>query len=180
MAITTRPKEDQNFWNFLLSLVFALLFALSAREIYLTRGGYPIAVSFFDAVLIALAIFRLTRLVVYDKITRFAREWFVQKREITRGDGVVMIEMQPHPRGLRRTIGDLLGCPWCIGVWAALLVVFCYFEYPWAWYVIFVLAVAGIGSALQITANLIGWSAERSKLSAHAMHKESETQEEKC
>ena len=55
---------------------------------------------------------------------------------------------------------DLLHCPWCIGVWSALIVVFCYFVFPWAWSVIFFLALAGAGSLLQVIANGIGWRAE--------------------
>jgi energy-converting hydrogenase Eha subunit G len=64
---------------------------------------------------------------------------------------------------VRRTLADLFGCPWCFGTWAALVVVFFYFLTPYAWFAIAVLAVAGIGSLIQLAANLIGHSAELKK-----------------
>jgi hypothetical protein len=66
--------------------------------------------------------------------------------------------------GLGHTIHDLLGCPWCIGFWSALVLVVAYFTQPWAWTVIFFLAVAGVGSLVQLYANQVGWRAENLKL----------------
>ena len=163
MESQLRPKEDQNIWNALLSALFAVLLGLSIWYVYTTHGVFPSAISLFDALLISLATFRITRLVVYDKITRFFREWFVQKKEINR-EGLLFIELTPYKNGILRSIHDLLQCPWCIGVWVALVVVFCYSEFPWTWYVVFVLAVAGVGSLMQIIANFIGWKAELAKL----------------
>ncbi len=158
-----RPKEDQNFWDFLFSTVFAILLGLSAAQVYFTRGSWPSSIPLFDALILALATFRLVRLFSYDKVTRFCRECFVDKKEIEI-NGERFIELTPLPRGARRTLHELLECPWCLGVWMALLVTYLYFEYPAAWYVLLVLAVAGVGSLVQITANLLGWRAELDKL----------------
>ena len=121
----------------------------------------------FDALLMAFATFRITRLVVYDKITRWFRELFV-KRRVYEKDGSSWVEIIPYGRGFRHTIYDLLQCPWCIGIWSALIVVFFYFVFPWAWSVIFFLALAGAGTLLQLWANSLGWHAENLKLDAHA------------
>ena len=129
----------------------------------LIRGGFLVSVPPFDALLMALATFRITRLIVYDKITRWFRELFADSREFTEG-GVTYVEIKPFSSGFRHTIHDLLECPWCIGIWSALVVVFFYFIYPWAWSVIFFLALAGAGSLIQIWANGIGWKAENLKL----------------
>ena len=129
------------------------------------HGTFPHAIPLFDAFLLALASFRLTRLFVYDKIMRWFRELFVSKREFTK-DGVTWVEMLPAG-GILRTGHDLLGCPWCIGFWSALVVTFLYFTFSWAWIVILFLAVAGAGSAMTITANAVGWTAENLKLDAH-------------
>jgi hypothetical protein len=43
---------------------------------------------------------------------------------------------------------------------------FFYFIYPWAWSIIFFLALAGVGSLIQVWANSIGWQAENRKLRA--------------
>ncbi len=123
------------------------------------RGGYLISVPPFDAVMMAFAAFRITRLIVYDKIARWFRELFADTREFEK-DGVTWIEIKPYGSGFRHTVHDLLQCPWCIGVWSALVVVFCYFVFNWAWSVIFFLALAGAGSLLQVIANAIGWKAE--------------------
>ena len=142
------PHKEQNFWNFIFSLFFLAALAGAAWYMKEARGGYLVSVPPFDAFIIALATFRITRLIVYDKITRWFRDLFAG------GWG---------PLG---AIADLLQCPWCIGVWSSLIVIFCYFIFNWAWFVIFFLAMAGAGSLLQVVANIVGWKAEILKLDA--------------
>ncbi len=162
---THRPKEDQNWWNFLASLLFVVALVGVLWWFWSTYHAFPQSVPLFDAVLMAFAAFRITRLVVYDKIARWFRELFADVREFEKG-GVVYVEIRPYGTGLRHTIYDLLQCPWCIGFWSALIIAFSYFVFPWAWFMIFFLALAGAGSMLQITANTIGWYAENLKLEA--------------
>ena len=101
-----------------------------------------------DFVLMTLAIMRLTRLFTYDAITQFVRDWFAGA----------------DPRSLRGSLGTLINCPWCTGLWFALVVVFFYFATPAiAWYAILMLALAAAGSFLQLIANYVGWSAEERK-----------------
>lgn len=161
-----RPLEDQNFWNMLASVFFAGLIVIALWIVWVVRGGsFPTSISTFDALMITLAAFRMTRLMVYDKITRFFREWFVDTH-VEEVDGKQMVALTPVLHGVRGTIHDLLGCPWCIGIWSALIVTFCYFVFSWAWIVIFILAIAGASSFLQLTTNLIGWKAELAKIEA--------------
>lgn len=121
----------QNGWNFIFSLFF--LGVLGAALYYIGQvRGYPTAVPPFDVLLMALAAFRITRLLVHDKIA----QWF---RDLFKGDG-----------GFAATVRDLLACPWCVGFWAALVVAFAYFVYPWAWVVILFLAIAALGSMAQV------------------------------
>ena|SRR3990167_5682904 len=165
-----RVKEDQNYWNFVFSVFFIVVLVGSLFFMRSMRGGYPMAVPPFDAFLMALATFRITRLIVYDKITRWFRELFADTREFSStlgtGEEVIMVEVRPYGSGLRHTIYDLLQCPWCIGIWSALIVVVCYFVFPWSWTVIFFLALAGAGSLFQVVANAVGWHAENLKLDA--------------
>jgi hypothetical protein len=158
---TIRVKEDQNFWNFVFSTFFIVVLILATVVVHQAKG-YPIAVPWFDAIMMAFATLRITRLVVYDKIARWFRELFVCRRVYIE-DGVEVVEITPRKSGFMRTISDLLACPWCIGVWAALIVAFCYFMFPWAWFIEFFLALAGAGSVLQVAANGIGWRAEHLK-----------------
>ena len=155
----TRPKEDQNFWNFIFSLFFFAALVAAMWEVWGETGSFPHSVPVFDAILMAFAAFRITRLIVYDKIARWFRELFAQRR-VYNEDGVTYVEVKAWGRGFRHTIYELLRCPWCIGFWSALIIAFCYFMFPWAWFVIFFLALAGAGSLLQVIANGIGWRAE--------------------
>jgi membrane protein YdbS with pleckstrin-like domain len=145
----THSKRGENFWNFIFSVFFIFVLVAALWYMKSVRGFYLGSVPPFDALLLALASFRVTRLVVYDKISR----WF---RDLFDGSGY----------GLRHTLHDLLNCPWCIGFWSALILVVLYFTQVWAWSVIFFLAVAGVGSLVQLYANSIGWRAENLKLDA--------------
>jgi TRAP-type C4-dicarboxylate transport system permease small subunit len=162
---TKRQKEDQNLWNFIFSLFFLAVFVWAMWEIWGETGTFPHAISLFDVTLMAFAAFRITRLMVYDKITRWFRELFADVREYEE-HGVTWVEVRPWGSGFRHTIYDLLGCPWCIGFWSSLIIVFCYYMFPWAWVVLLFLAVAGAGSLLQLIANAVGWRAENLKLDA--------------
>lgn len=138
-----------HFWYFILSLFFAFLVAVSV--VMLSDAGrifYTVPVR--DLILIALAIFRLVRLFTYDHITKFIRDWFTGAK----------------PDTLRYTIGELLNCPWCIGLWFSWMVVTFYFSTVYSWPVILILSLAALASVFQITSNWIGWSAEVKKLQA--------------
>ena len=165
-----RPKEDQNKWNFLFSAFFLAVLIGVLWTMKVVRGEFPLSVAPFDAILMTFATFRITRLIVYDKITRWFRELFVLRHEYEK-DGRTWVEITPLGRGSRHTIYNLLECPWCIGFWSALAVVFFYYMYPWAWAVILFLALAGAGSLLQIVANALGWRAENYKLDAFSKEK---------
>lgn len=164
-GMSARPKEDQNSWNVAFSVFFIAVLAASVWAVHAVRGGYPVAVPFIDLVLMAFATLRVTRLVVYDKIARWFRELFARRREFDR-DGVTYVEIVPYESGMRHTLWDLVQCPWCIGIWSALIVTVSYFMFPWAWLVIVFLALAGASSLLQVAANGMGWWAENLKAEA--------------
>ncbi|HEY4510964.1 MAG TPA: DUF1360 domain-containing protein [Candidatus Paceibacterota bacterium] len=166
MVARIEEKNDQHFWNFLFSILFALLLVLSIRYVMsaglLPQGGIPL----FDVLLMSLAIFRVTRLVVYDRITAFLRDIFLRSRTVRDAEGREVVERVSYINGPLRTIHDLLDCPWCVGVWVALATLFSYLVFSFAWYVIFLLAIAGAGSFLQVFSNMIGWKAELLKREA--------------
>jgi len=167
--INRRPKDNQNSWNFFFSVFF--LSVLIGTLVFLDRNNaLPHRVPVFDAILMAFAAFRITRLVVYDKIMRWFRELFMDKR-LVQNNGGELIETYTTGFGIRTTINDLLQCPWCISFWSSLLISFSYFYFDWAWFVIFFLALAGAGSLLQLIANSIGWRAENLKLDSLSKEK---------
>lgn len=112
-----------------------------------------------DYILIILASMRVVRLVIYDKIFAFFREQFY---DVVEQKGKVLL-VKPVG-GPRRTLVDLLTCPWCFGIWATAMVAFFYMLTPYAMYPILILALSSVVTFLQILSNLIGWKSERAKL----------------
>jgi hypothetical protein len=146
-----------HFWNLLLTVFFAGMVSYGIWYLVMT-GGFARNVALGDFFLMALAVWRLTRLFTYDAIMKFVRDWFVGAK----------------PSSLRGTLHTLINCPWCTGLWFAFFVVFFYFATPYAWPVILILAVAAVGSFFQILSNFVGWSAELRK--AHALAAQNEAQ----
>ena len=134
-------------WNIFFSLFFLVLIALSFA--WLAGEGRLVAdMPFLHILLLSLATFRLTRLFSYDHITAFLRDWLARYGEHT----------------FLGTAGALLRCPWCTGVWFAFLAYVGYAAMPaLVLPLALILAIAAIGSTLQIYANLIGWKAEAKK-----------------
>ncbi len=135
-----------NLWYLVLS-VFYIVLAVTGYNWLISENRLAAFIPLTDFILMALAIMRLTRLFTYDAITAFVRDWFAGA----------------DPLSLRGALGTLVNCPWCTGLWFSLVVVFCYFVAPIAWYAILVLALSSLASFFQILANLIGWSAEAKK-----------------
>ena len=158
--------NDQNFWNIVFSILFLAVCVGLIKILIIVHGSIPTAISPFDLSLIILATFRITRLFVYDKITRFLRDFFFHANEEYTEQGVTYFTKKERTNGPLRTVYELLTCPWCFSVWSAIVVVFFYFLTPYAWLPILILAVSGVASLLQITANMIGWSAENGKIRA--------------
>lgn len=135
-----------HFWNLAFSLFFLVL-VLSASSWLVATGKALTGITVGNFILMALAIFRLVRLFTYDHITAFFRDWFMG-----------------HPENsFMGTVGALLHCPWCTGLWFSFLVVFLVYATPIAWPVVLILALAAIASFIQIVTNWIGWSAEGKK-----------------
>ncbi len=79
------------------------------------RRGLPTP-TFADGALLAVAAFKLSRLVTKDKVTGFVRAPFTEFVE--EGDGSEVNE-SPRGDGLRYAIGELLTCPFCFTQWSA-------------------------------------------------------------
>jgi len=133
-------------WNIAFGFFFLAVVLIGADWLFKT-GRFSPYIPLGDFLLIALATFRLTRLVCYDIITAFLRDWLASFEKGT----------------FFGTLGALVGCPWCAALWFAFFVTFFYFASPLAWFVILILAIAGVASIFQLTANLLGWSAELKK-----------------
>jgi hypothetical protein len=97
-----------------------------------------------DIALMAIATYRLTRILVFDKIFKLFRD-FLKSRE------------KLH---VFYVIREIITCPWCAGVWVALIVVAIYFMVPFGDIFIILLTISGIASFLVVSINYIGLSTE--------------------
>ncbi len=69
----------------------------------------PERVSLTDTVRIGLASYKLGRLIAKDRVTTFVRAPVTEDADATK----------PKREGGARALGELVTCPYCIGVWVA-------------------------------------------------------------
>jgi hypothetical protein len=100
-----------------------------------------------------LASFRVTRLIVFDKITEFFRAPFFDI--VTEGEESFFV---PKKTGLKKWIGGLLDCYWCTGFWVSLFLLSLVKIMPEIGEPVIVLfAIAGLASLLEsINSKLLG------------------------
>jgi uncharacterized membrane protein len=165
-----KEKGSGSGFSFFLTMVFFSLVGVSIYFFSNGRAGIESLsdVSVWEFFILSLAAFRQTRLLVYDKVAQFIRDLWLDTKQVEE-DGVAYVYRSKPKRGFRRLMADLFSCPWCIGVWATVSTVFIYFMWPVTWFFWLVLAIAGVSSLFQLTANLIGWRAEMGKLQVKNM-----------
>jgi hypothetical protein len=99
---------------------FAGLFnaALGAGLVAARRTGHelPERIDGRDLVLTGIATHKLSRLVAKDKITSFVRAPFTEFED---KGGPAEFEESPRGDGPRRAAGELIGCPYCVGLWVS-------------------------------------------------------------
>ena len=69
-----------------------------------------------DVLLVGTASHKLSRLVTKERIAAFIRAPFT---EYQGPGGPAEVEERPRGAGVRRAIGELLVCPYCLGLWVA-------------------------------------------------------------
>jgi hypothetical protein len=99
---------------------FAAVFhaAMAGAVVAAKRSGrdLPKRVDASDVVLIGTASYKLSRLVSKKKVTAFVRAPFT---ELEGKGGPAELEEKPRGSGLQRALGELLLCPYCLGLWAS-------------------------------------------------------------
>jgi hypothetical protein len=105
---------------------------------------------FLELIILSLAVFRLTRLLVIDQITSFIREPFHEIEEKFLEDGSVEYYINIKGKGIRRWIGELLSCFWCTGIWCTVLVFLGYNFIPLVGEpIVYILAIAGLAGIVE-------------------------------
>lgn len=136
------PK--QNAINFVSLFIYFGLIILTG---YLLRekGVYTTEIPVKELIIITLASFRLTRIIIFEKIFKFFRD-FIKSNQTNY---------------FFNTIKYIISCPWCAGVWVTLIIIVFYFFIPYGELLVYILAISGIASFIVLSANLLGLSVEK-------------------
>lgn len=92
--------------------------AVGGALVALRATGKPLPKGFGigDVLLGGVATHKLSRLLAKDKVTSFLRAPFT---EYQGPGGPGEVEEKPRGSGLRYVVGELLICPYCLGLWVA-------------------------------------------------------------
>ncbi|AZU60863.1 DUF1360 domain-containing protein [Neobacillus mesonae] len=102
-------------------------------------------ISWITYVMLILASYRLTHLIVFDKITEFIRRPFMKQVRVEKENGT--FETKEVPKSM---FGYLLKCYWCAGVWSAIFIGTGYLLFPKAAFVfILIFSIAGGQSIIE-------------------------------
>lgn len=157
-----KNQHKRNVYN--LGFTFLFVGLIAAQMLSLWKLDSNPSLDLTDFILLTLAIFRLTRLFVYDGVCAFIRDLFVDIKE---HKGQLIRTKKVF--GLERALSDIFSCPWCFSLWGGSVFIWAYLMFPSVMlYVALILSISSLASVLQITTNLIGWKAEHAKNLAEA------------
>lgn len=136
-------NTKQNALNFAsLFVYFALLLFVG---FLLKRKGFSVTdLSVREIIIIMLASYRLTRILVFEKILKFFRDFVKSNQRYY----------------ILNTVRFIITCPWCAGVWITLIIIVFYYLIPYGIFLVYILAISGVASFLVLIANLVGLSVE--------------------
>lgn len=139
--LNERKHQAWNFWS-----AFFFLSMMGLVGYFLRHKGIAIEeMTFKEALVVILASYRMTRILVFERIFKYFRD--VLKRR----ENLYVIG----------TIHAMVTCPWCAGVWITLLIVVLYYLIPFGVLLVYVLALAGLASMLILLSNLLHMYTER-------------------
>jgi hypothetical protein len=112
------------------ALMLAFNGSVAAFAIWHRRSGrgLPERIPAGDLALMSIGTYKLSRLAAKDRITSFFRAPFTRYQ----GDSQRPSEVSEEPRGagLRRAIGELVVCPYCLGQWVGTAYLLTYLREP--------------------------------------------------
>jgi hypothetical protein len=109
-------QEDQPLAGYAVTTgAFSALFG-GAIVLLARRGRLPDRIGAGDVLLVGVGTHKLSRLIGKERVTSFLRAPFT---EYQGKGGPGEVEERARGRGLRRAIGELLICPYCLGQWIA-------------------------------------------------------------
>jgi hypothetical protein len=107
----------------------------------------PGRVRFFDLLLFGTATYKLSRIIAKDSVTSFIRAPFTTYRGPA---GSSEVKEDVRGTGIRKSIGELITCPFCVATWVAAFMTYgLVLESRLARLIAMVFSVAAISDALQ-------------------------------
>ena len=144
VKISNPPTYQEKLWNFLASIFFVVCIIILGY--FLEKEHINIEdIKLLDLFLIMVSTYRLTRIMVFDKIFKIFRDFIKSRSRLY----------------LFNVLREIITCPWCAGVWAALMIVAMYYFMPYGILVIYLLAISGVASFFVVFVNNIGLSTEK-------------------
>jgi hypothetical protein len=151
------PTNQEKSWNFLATLFFIAAIILLGWS--MDKTGKTIEdVKLLDLCMMMLATYRLTRILVFDKIFKLFRDFIRSRSRLY----------------LFFVIREIITCPWCAGVWVALVIVTLFYFIPYGRLFIYLLAISGVASFFVVFINNIGLSTEEKQHRVQQLQKESD------
>lgn len=87
-------------------------------------------ITFIELLILSLACFRLTRLIVFDRITESVRLLFLdEKLDVDDNNNPEIYYVPTEKSEFRNFMGQLITCHWCTGIWVAFFVMWLHFLY---------------------------------------------------
>lgn len=117
--------------NFLSVIVYLIIF-IASIFLYEYKNLAIADISIIDAVLLILATYRISRMIVYEKVFSY----FSYLIRVRSGSSIF------------NSINNLITCPWCTSVWIALIFFDIYYMVPYGKYLIYLMVISAIASPL--------------------------------
>jgi hypothetical protein len=130
-----RKHQAWNFWS-----AFVFFGAVVLVGYLLGKKGVDIErMTFKEATVIVLASYRMTRILVFEKIFKYFRDVLKRREDLY----------------LIGTLSSIITCPWCAGVLVTLVIIVFYYLVPFGTVLVYVLALAGVASMVILISNLL-------------------------
>jgi hypothetical protein len=149
--INERKHQAWNFWS-----AFAFFGLVALMGYLLNKKGVDIReITFKEATVIILATYRMTRILVFEKIFKYLRDVLKRREDYY----------------LIGTLSSIITCPWCLGVWVTLVIIVFYYLVPYGDLLVYVLALAGIASLIILLSNLLHmWTEGKQRIHQKSKH----------
>ena len=111
--------EEQRLYSYATLMgLFNLIFAVFLLLVKGTGRALPERVDAKDLVLLGVATHKLSLIGAQDAVTSPLRAPFTELQE---KESPKSLDEKPRGKGLRRSVGELLTCQFCLGMWVASL-----------------------------------------------------------